>query len=52
MRWHLLSYNLRPAWLQSGNVVAGNDGDSLTVMKQGEAEEIRLYGIDCPKKNE
>ena len=23
------------------------DGNSLTVMKKGEAEEIRLYGIDC-----
>jgi endonuclease YncB( thermonuclease family) len=33
-------------------VVAGIDRDSLTVMKEGEAEELRLHGTDCPKKNE
>jgi len=35
-----------PACVPSGGVVAIIDGDSLTVMKAGEAEEIRLYGID------
>ncbi len=32
------------------SVVAGIDGGSLTVMKESEATEIDLYGIDCPKK--
>ncbi len=51
MRWHLLSYKLCPAWPRSGSVVAGIGGESLTIMEEGEAEEIRLYGIDCPKKS-
>jgi hypothetical protein len=31
-------------------VAADIDGDSLAVIKEGEAEEVRLYGIHCRKK--
>lgn len=34
----------------SGKVVGVIDGDSLRVMHDGKAEQIRLYGIDCPER--
>lgn len=36
----------------SGKVVAVKDGDTLEVMKEGVAVQIRLYGIDCPEKGQ
>ncbi|MBI2192780.1 MAG: thermonuclease family protein [Planctomycetes bacterium] len=33
-----------------GKVVGVSDGDTISVMRQGKAEKIRLYGIDCPEK--
>jgi len=38
------------AW--SGQCVAVTDGDTIKVMHDGKAEKIRLYGIDCPEKNQ
>ena len=38
------------AW--SGKCVAVTDGDTIKVMHDGKAEKIRLYGIDCPEKNQ
>ena len=35
------------AWL--GEVVGITDGDSITVMHNGVAEKVRLYGIDAPE---
>lgn len=28
------------------------DGDSIRVMHEGQAEQIRLFGIDCPEKRQ
>ncbi len=28
------------------------DGDTITVLKQGKAVRIRLYGIDCPERGQ
>jgi hypothetical protein len=33
----------------SGKVVAIADGDTISVLHDGRAERIRLYGIDCPE---
>lgn len=32
-----------------GVVVGVNDGDTITVLKNGISYKIRLYGIDCPE---
>jgi micrococcal nuclease len=36
----------------SGRVVGISDGDTITVMHDGRAEKIRLYGIDAPEKGQ
>jgi endonuclease YncB( thermonuclease family) len=36
----------------TGLVVSILDGDTITVLKDGEEEVIRLNGIDCPEKNQ
>jgi micrococcal nuclease len=36
----------------TGRVVAVADGDTLTVMRNGRGEKIRLYGIDTPEKRQ
>jgi len=36
----------------SGKVVAVKDGDTLEVMKEDVAVQVRLYGIDCPEKGQ
>ena len=45
-----------PSWSQHttwiGKVVGVSDGDTITVMHDGIAEKIRLYGIDCPEKRQ
>ena len=33
----------------SGRVVRVIDGDSIEVMREGTAEQVRLSGIDCPE---
>lgn len=35
-----------------GQVVGVTDGDTIRVMRNGEAVKVRLYGIDCPEKNQ
>ena len=35
-----------------GKVVGVIDGDSIRVMHEGKAEQIRLLGIDCPEKRQ
>ena len=35
-----------------GKVVGVSDGDTITVLHNGKAEKIRLYGIDCPEKRQ
>ena len=38
------------AW--QGKVVCVSDGDTITVMHNDRGEKIRLYGVDCPEKNQ
>ncbi|MFC1523399.1 thermonuclease family protein [Thermodesulfobacteriota bacterium] len=38
------------AW--SGKVVSVNEGDMITVVKNGRHITVRLFGIDCPEKNQ
>ncbi len=32
-----------------GKCVGVTDGDTISVMREGKAEKVRLYGIDCPE---
>lgn len=36
----------------SGRVVGISDGDTIKVLHNGNAEKIRLHGIDCPEKGQ
>ena len=36
----------------AGKVVGISDGDTIKVMRQGKAEKVRLYGIDCTEKGQ
>jgi micrococcal nuclease len=36
----------------SGRVVSIADGDTISVMRSGRAERVRLWGIDCPEKRQ
>ena len=36
----------------SGMVVGITDGDTITVMHRGKPEVIRLFGIDCPERDQ
>jgi len=36
----------------SGKVVGVSDGDTISVMCDGEAVKVRLSGIDCPEKKQ
>lgn len=36
----------------TGKVVRVIDGDSISVMHDGKAEQVRLNGIDCPEKGQ
>jgi micrococcal nuclease len=35
-----------------GKCVGVTDGDTIRVMRSGKAEKVRLYGVDCPEKNQ
>ena len=35
-----------------GEVVAVLDGDTIEVMREGKAQRVRLYGVDCPEKRQ
>jgi micrococcal nuclease len=39
-------------WSWQGEVVGVSDGDTITVMHDGKGEKIRLYGVDCPEKDQ
>ncbi len=50
--WFLfLSTNVR-AYDFSGLVVGVSDGDTITVLHEGNGEKIRLYEIDAPEKGQ
>ncbi|MGD9950645.1 MAG: thermonuclease family protein, partial [Desulfobulbus sp.] len=36
----------------SGPVLSISDGDTIIVLHEGKREKIRLYGIDCPEKDQ
>ncbi len=36
----------------TGRVVGVSDGDTITVLHNGNGERIRLHGIDCPEKRQ
>ena len=36
----------------TGRVVAVTDGDTISVLRDGRAERIRLAGIDCPERGQ
>lgn len=46
----ILLPSLSSAW--QGKMVGIIDGDSITVMHDGQAEGIRLYGVDCAEKRQ
>lgn len=39
-------------WGWEGKVVGVSDGDTISVMHDGKAEKIRIYGIDCPESHQ
>jgi endonuclease YncB( thermonuclease family) len=41
-----------PAWAWSGKVIGVSDGDTITVLRYKQPQKIRLYGIDCPEKQQ
>jgi endonuclease YncB( thermonuclease family) len=41
-----------PAYGWSGRVYGVTDGDTISVLQDGRAVKIRLYGIDCPEKHQ
>ena len=41
-----------PAHGWSGRVSGVADGDTISVLQEGRAVPIRLYGIDCPEKRQ
>lgn len=41
-----------PAYGWSGRVTGVADGDTISVLREGRAVKIRLYGIDCPEKHQ
>ena len=48
----LLLLAAAPAHGWSGRVCGVADGDTISVLHEGRAVKIRLYGIDCPEKHQ
>ena len=48
----LLFFSALPAHGWSGRVCGVADGDTISVLHEGRAVKIRLYGIDCPEKHQ
>jgi micrococcal nuclease len=48
----LLFFAAVPAHGWSGLVCGVSDGDTISVLHEGRAVKIRLYGIDCPEKRQ
>ncbi len=40
------------SWAWEGKVVGVTDGDTISVMHDGKAEKIRIYGVDCPESHQ
>ena len=53
----LLGLGLGWPWVVSadqftGKVVSISDGDTLSVLREGKAVKVRLYGVDTPEKTQ
>lgn len=48
----LLCATIHAADPWSGECVGISDGDTISVMKDGKAVKIRLYGVDCPESGQ
>lgn len=51
----IIAVNAVPATFSEefrGKVIGVSDGDTITVLFQGEQRKIRLSGIDCPEKSQ
>jgi micrococcal nuclease len=51
----LLAVAAHPSWAGTvfqGECVGISDGDTISVMRNGKAEKIRLHGIDCPESSQ
>lgn len=49
----LLAFAASSAWAWSAKVVGVSDGDTITVLRQGnEQVKVRLYGIDAPESSQ
>jgi micrococcal nuclease len=48
----VLSSTLARADDFTGKVVGVSDGDTITVMRQGRGERVRLHGIDAPEQGQ
>ncbi len=48
--WGLLAPLFASADLCTGKVVSISDGDPNSVLREGKAVEVRLYGVDAPEK--
>jgi micrococcal nuclease len=40
------------AYSWKGKVVGISDGDTITVLDRGKGHRVRLFGIDCPEKDQ
>jgi endonuclease YncB( thermonuclease family) len=59
-RWRSCVYGLGVLWVLvpllgyaeqfTGKVVGIGDGDTISVLREGKAVKVRLYGIDAPEK--
>lgn len=51
----LIAVNAVPATFSEefkGKVIGVSDGDTITILFQGEQKKVRLSGIDCPEKTQ
>lgn len=39
-------------WAWPGKVIHIADGDTVTVLRDGQKVKVRLYGVDCPEKRQ
>lgn len=40
------------SWAWQGKITLVTDGDTMTIVHEGKKERLRLYGLDCPDKNQ
>jgi endonuclease YncB( thermonuclease family) len=50
MLWCILAPLLASAEQFTGTVVGISDGDTISVLREGKAVKVRLYGVDAPRR--